>query len=229
MDIYAIKARSTGRKIFVTLVEVGLIALSIWILFGGGDALVSNWFGWTPATEIPFRRYLIVGFSLISVSRFALMMFKFLHRQVAVAELISVPIAFLLYYVGFAVLVLPHQGALDWRDGLGVVLFVLGSAINTMSEYQRYRFKADQAHKGKLHTTGLFAYAMHINYLGDILWVTGYAVVAHALWGAFIPLILAAFFIFSGIPALDKYLAKRYGTAFEAYAARTKKLVPFIW
>ena len=36
-------------------------------------------------------------------------------------------------------------------------------------------------------------------------------------------------FVFYHIPALDRYLADRYGAEFSAYAARTAKFVPGIY
>jgi protein-S-isoprenylcysteine O-methyltransferase Ste14 len=35
--------------------------------------------------------------------------------------------------------------------------------------------------------------------------------------------------VFLNVPALDRYLAERYGEEFQAYAARTKKLIPFVY
>ena len=36
-------------------------------------------------------------------------------------------------------------------------------------------------------------------------------------------------FMFVHIPPLDQYLAERYGEEFEAYRARTRRLIPFVW
>ena len=52
---------------------------------------------------------------------------------------------------------------------MGILLFIIGSYINTYSEIQRKRFKDNPNNKGKLYTLGLFQYARHINYFGDIL------------------------------------------------------------
>ena len=41
--------------------------------------------------------------------------------------------------------------------------------------------------------------------------------------------IMASMFIFLNIPMLDEYLAKRYTTQFDDYAAKTKKFFPFIY
>ena len=55
-------------------------------------------------------------------------------------------------------------------DYLGLGLFALGSALETVSELQRKAFKAKESNKGKVYTGGLFSLARHINYTGEILW-----------------------------------------------------------
>ncbi|MGH8880780.1 MAG: DUF1295 domain-containing protein, partial [Stackebrandtia sp.] len=91
------------------------------------------------------------------------------------------------------------------------------------------RFKARPENRGKLYTRGLFRYSMHPNYLGDVTLFTGFALVTGSLWALAIPVIMAAMFIFINIPMLDKYLAERYGSAFDEYAGRTAKLFPFVY
>ena len=44
-----------------------------------------------------------------------------------------------------------------------------------------------------------------------------------------VPLMMTLMFVFYHIPALDRYLADRYGAEFSAYAARTAKFVPGIY
>lgn len=70
---------------------------------------------------------------------------------------------------------------------------------------------------------------MHINFFGDIVWVTAYALVAGHWLGAAIPVMLFCLFAFYNVPMLDDYLRVRYGNAFKDYEARTKKLIPFIY
>lgn len=103
-----------------------------------------------------------------------------------------------------------------------------GSFLNTFSEYQRHRWKARAENRGKLYTRGLFASSMHINYFGDLLWVTGYACVTNNAYAFLVPAFLFAFFYFWNVPKLDAYLKQRYGDDFSAYKRRTKRLVPFI-
>ncbi|MCB1518094.1 MAG: DUF1295 domain-containing protein [Hyphomicrobiaceae bacterium] len=229
MDIYSKTSASLGRKWFITSTELAFITLAALIMFGSLEPVVAGWFGWPVADHVVARRVVLIMFNLVTLARFSLMMFVFLKREVHVAELISVPVAFFLYLLVFPVLALPAQGPLDLWDGLGIALFLIGGALNTIGEAQRYAFKRDPMSKGRLFTGGLFAWSQHVNYLGDVLWVAGYAFVAHQIWGGLIPLVLLSFFVFSGIPALDKHLAEHYGEQYTDYAAKTKKLVPFVW
>ncbi|KAB8596083.1 hypothetical protein FH972_025792 [Carpinus fangiana] len=56
------------------------------------------------------------------------------------------------------------------RDIAGVVLFVLGFAMEAFSDVQKYRFKvAHQGERGTVCDVGLFRFTRHPNYFGEIL------------------------------------------------------------
>ena len=101
--------------------------------------------------------------------------------------------------------------------------------VNTISELLRKPFKDNPANKGKLYTGGLFKYAIHINYLGDCLWVLGLALISNNIYSLLIPLGLFLVFVFGYIPKSDDYLQNKYEDQFTAYKMKTKKLIPFIW
>ena len=228
MDIYSQKGKSNSQKIVITLIELALIYISYNIMFGGGEALITSLFGWELIIEIPTRRWVILIFSITILLRMAFMMFYLLKRKIPWSECFTVPAAFALYYVGFAILVLPNEAALGLWDWLAIAIFILGCYLNTASEYQRHQFKLKPENKGKLYTKGLFAHSMHINYFGDILWIIAYAIIAGHVIGIVIPIMITGFFAFINIPMLDSYLRGRY-TEFADYEAKTKKLIPFIW
>lgn len=228
MDLYSQKGKSTPQKIITTFIELALIYLSYNIMFGGGEALINSLLGWELIIEIPARRWVILIFSIIILLRMAFMMFYLMKRTMPWSECLTVPGAFALYYVGFAILVLPNDAALGLWDWFAIALFLFGCHLNTASEFQRHKFKQNPANKGKLYTGGLFAHSMHINYFGDILWVAAYAIIAGSVYGIGIVLFLTAFFAFFNIPMLDTYLRGRY-PEFADYQAKTKKLIPFIY
>ncbi|MBI1221171.1 MAG: DUF1295 domain-containing protein [Bacteroidetes bacterium] len=157
------------------------------------------------------------------------MMFFLLKRKIPWEESISVPLAFAMYYIGYPLFVLPVDMPVDSYDYLTIVLFVLGCFLNTGGEVLRDRWKRNPENKGKLYTGGLFKYSRHINYFGDLLWVTAYALMTRNPYSAFIPVFLFCFFAFFNAPALDKYLKKKYGEQYDAYAKKTKMLIPFLF
>jgi len=228
-SLYGKKSRSFLQKLSITFIELLLIALSVWIMFGDGQTLISNLFGWPVYETPPARRWIILGFSLVVLARMAFTMFYLMKRTIPWPEVISVPAAFALYYVGFAILVLPANTPVGFWDWLAIAIYFFGSWLNTASEFQRNKFKALQKNKGKLYTQGLFAHSMHINFFGDILWVLAYAIATHNPWSALIVIFITLFFMFINVPMLDTYLADRYGQDFVDYAKRTKQLIPFIW
>ena len=134
-----------------------------------------------------------------------------------------------MYYIGYSMLGGIKDTPINGLDYLGVFLFLSGSTINTVSELLRNAWKKDERNKGKIYTEGLFKYAIHINYFGDVVWVIGFAVITSNLWSAIIPLILISMFVFYNIPMHDKYLRGKYKDAFIQYEKNTKKLVPFLY
>lgn len=71
--------------------------------------------------------------------------------------------------------------------------------------------------------------SMHINYFGDVVLFTGWALLTATIWTLGLPLLMLLMFIFMHIPPLDEYLAERYGDEFKAYQSKTKRLIPFVW
>ena len=177
-----------------------------------------------------FTRQVILMFCvLFYVSRLFITVFVFLKRKMAWSEMLLVSglMSFALFSFG-KVGGNSHQlvGALDC---FSIFLYLFGSWLNTYSEYTRYTWKKQDKNKGRLYTKGLFKYSMHINYFGDIVLFTGFALITYSFSLLVIPIIMALNFIFFIIPTLDKYLAKKYGEEFKEYAGRTKKLIPGIY
>lgn len=157
------------------------------------------------------------------------MMFFLLKRKIPWGESVSVPLAFALYFIGYVLFVLPIGLPIDGLDYFSVVLFITGCILNSAGEILRNIWKQEPEHKGKLYTHGFFKYSRHINYFGDILWVTAYALITRNWYAVSIPVFLFCFFAFDNAPKLDKYLKNKYGAAFEHYARTTKMLIPFIY
>jgi len=223
--MYGQKDKSIPQKTVMKLFELIILAVSFWILFGNGYAEITGDRG---TSGIFSRRVLLFFFNCIVFIRMTFTMFYLVKRRIPWEEAFSIPFAFALYYIGFAMLGYTCKTELSFIDDIAIALFLSGSYLNTGSELARDKWKKDPANKGKLYTEGLFGYSMHINYFGDLLWVIAYAIVTCNIYSVFIPVFLFSFFAFYNIPKLDKYLAGRYGKQFEDYSKRTKKFIPFI-
>lgn len=225
MQMYGIRSSALAPKFLLLALETTLIAASYICLFRNGF----EWMGLQVHPGAVFRRELLFAFNLIVFVRMLLTILYFLKRRLPWEEVFSIPLAFALYYLGFAYLGYGENAAFGMPELLGITLFLLGSAINTGAEFQRDVWKKLPENKGRLYTTGLFRYSMHINYFGDLLWVAGYAFVTRNPYSAGIVLFLLCFFVFFNIPKLDRYLASRYGDDFVRYRAASKRLIPFVY
>lgn len=229
MDLYSHKAAALPQKATVAGLELLLLLLSAVILFSPVPRQLAAAIGLTLPTSIPARRVLIFAFSCITFLRMNVTLFYLMKRAMPWQEAFTVPFAFALYYIGFALLVLPSDAPLGVWDGLAVVLFAVGCLLNTGGELGRDRFKKDLANAGRLYTGGLFALSMHINFFGDVVWIAAYAIVTQTPWAWLIPLFTLSFFAFYNVPMLDRHLLAHYGAQFDSYRARTKRLIPFVW
>jgi protein-S-isoprenylcysteine O-methyltransferase Ste14 len=229
MEMYGKHSKSIPQKSIILGIALVCLWFSYRILFREGEDTVREWFGIEIIRASYARRMIIFFFSLIVTLRIGFTMIYLLKRKISWEEAFSIPMAFALYYIGFALLGLSAEQSIGIMDYAGIFIFLTGSFLNTASELQRDQFKKDTSSKGKLFTGGLFKYSMHINYFGDLLWVTGYAVLTRNWYSAIIVILLFCFFVFYNIPALDHHLRSKYGEDFEDYDAKTKKLIPFVY
>lgn len=229
MELYGQQSKSFPQKIVIHLLEILLLWLSFWILFQNGGSRIGSTFHIQNATEQSGRRIIIFVFNIVTFARLAYMMIVLLKRKIPWEESFSVPFAFALYYIGFSLFVLPVSKPLDGFDFLAIALFIAGSILNSGGEILRDKWKKNAENKGKIYTEGFFKYSRHINYFGDILWVTAYAVITRNWYASIIPLFLFCFFAFYNAPKLDSYLKSKYGKGYDDYASKTKMLIPFIY
>ena len=116
-------------------------------------------------------------------------------------------------------------------DVVGIALWVIGFAFESIGDLQLDRFKADPSSRGKVMDRGLWRYTRHPNYFGDAtLWwglgVIGAGAGLAALWGlAGSALDTFTLTRVSGKPMLERDIeARRPG--YRAYIERTSGFVP---
>lgn len=117
---------------------------------------------------------------------------------------------------------------------IGVIVWLTGLIIETIADWQKFRFKNNPENKGKWIESGIWKYSRHPNYFGEItLW-----------WGIFIfsipfqsgiswltiigPIFLTFILLFvSGIPTLERKYDERYkkNMDYQKYKKRTSVLI----
>lgn len=209
--------------------EILLLWFSFWILFQNGETWVENNLYIHGSAVHIGRRIIIFAFNLITSIRLSYMMIFLLKRKIPWEESIGVPFAFALYFIGFSLLVLPTSEPIDFIDFLAILIFIIGSVLNSGGEVLRNKWKMNPENKGKIYTGGFFKYSRHINYFGDVLWVTAYAIITRNWYAISIPILLFCLFAFYNAPKLDSYLKNKYGKGYDDYARKTKMLIPFIY
>jgi len=177
-----------------------------------------------------FKRQVVLMFCLVFyVSRLVVTVFVFLKRKMAWSEMILVSTLMSFALFSFVKVGGNSNQPIGGLDYFSLLLYLIGSWLNTFSEYTRYLWKNHDENKGHLYTKGLFKYSMHINYFGDVVLFIGFAMLTRHLSMVFIPIAMALNFLFFIIPRLDTYLSNKYGEEFKTYAEKTKKIIPGIY
>ncbi|MBB3131188.1 protein-S-isoprenylcysteine O-methyltransferase Ste14 [Paenibacillus rhizosphaerae] len=221
--MYGAKDKSWPQRVTIIAGECLFLGFAYWFLFMNGNVAFH-----LPQGDMQ-RNLMLMVCGLVTFFRMSWMTVYLLKRGISWGEAGGVLFAFAVYYMGFTVLGGIRDKPLDGVDGVALFLFFAGSLINSLSEWLRDRWKKIAQNQGKLYTGGLFKYAIHINYFGDVVWVCGFAILTRNLWSGLVPILLLSMFVFQNIPVHDRYLRKKYGVAFEDYEKKTKKLVPFIY
>ncbi len=210
------------RLVFVTGHGAAVLAV-IWLFWGNGPA--SPWFH----AGVVERQIALFVCSSVYWIRSTATVVLLLRRSVEWSEALVVLPWLWVIHLGFAFAGGSKPIPLDAFDYVALALYALGSYLNSASEYQRMRWKRKPENVGRLYREGLFRHSMHINYFGDSVLFTGFALLARSLWALLIPTVMTAGFVFQHIPALDRYLSERYGQQFERYARHTKRFVPYLY
>ena len=227
--MYELQDASTAQRITLAIFVGIWIALAGWLLLGGGLSLVSHWFPWIGRAGDPLRRVLLFAGFAIYYLRILFTEFLFLRRGVSWSEVWTVAPWLLFIIVLLCLSGGTNPQSLGIAGIVGVVLFILGSWMNSYAEYARHVWKQQAENRGRLYTGGLFRYSRHPNYLGDLLSFSGLCLISGTWITVIVPLLMLAGFVFVNIPVLDSHLHDHYGSAFDDYARHTRKLIPFVY
>ncbi|MGA8940762.1 MAG: DUF1295 domain-containing protein [Acidobacteriaceae bacterium] len=223
------RGRSVAQRT-VLAIAIGIwVAVAWWLLLGGGIAIVGGLMGrsWRAGDEV--RRVCLAVALMIYFVRLLFTQFVFLKRAVGWSEVGAIApwvlFIFLLMSIGGG----RNEAAFGVVAWAGVVLFVFGSWMNSYAEFARERWKRCAENHGRLYTGGLYRYSRHPNYLGDLISFSGLCLIAGRWWTVVVPAVMLGGFVFASIPMLDAHLREHYGVEFEAYAGRTRRLIPFLY
>ncbi|MEO0493325.1 MAG: DUF1295 domain-containing protein [Actinomycetota bacterium] len=117
---------------------------------------------------------------------------------------------------------------------IGLIVWIIGFAIEVTADRQKSAFRADPANQGKFIDVGLWAWSRHPNYFGEITLWLGIAILAlPVLQGWQYATLISPVFVFvllnfvSGVPMLERRSDKKWGGQgdYEAYKAKTPVLV----
>ena len=221
--------KSYKQKVIFAIIHLLALLTSYWLLFSAGQNFISNIFGQPEIISILISRIVIFSCGLLYFMRHLITLFVLLKREVPWNEVLTVGPLIALIQILFAILTIYNKENFNSFDWILIGTVIFGSYLNTGSELQRMIWKKKKSNKGKLYTKGLFKYSMHINYLGDTILFSAFALLTGSIWAFLVPILITLGFIFHHIPELDKYLKGRYGEQFTEYESKTKKFIPWIY
>lgn len=226
--MYGLTGRSTAQRITLASLNACSLALAWWLLTGG-MAVAGGWLGHSWRQGNPMR-IMAIGVALtVYFVRVLGTVFVFLRRGVSWTEVFTIAPWVLALNAAMALAGGTNAAAPGIAAVTGAVLFLAGSWVNSVAEFERHVWKRRPENRGKLYTEGLFRLTRHPNYLGDVILFSGLCLMTGRWWTGLIPVTMLCGFVFANIPALDAHLAEHYAEAFERYARQTAKLIPFVY
>jgi protein-S-isoprenylcysteine O-methyltransferase Ste14 len=227
--MYELEGASVAERLTLAAMAGLWVAAAWWLLFGGGLGTTGGWLGRTWAPGDALRRALLAAGITVYYVRVLFTEFVFLRRGVSWSEVFTIAPWMLSVFLLLGIAGGTNARVFGAAGGIGVVLYLAGSWMNSYAEYARHVWKQRPENQGHLYMQGLFRYSRHPNYLGDLLLFSGLCMISGARLTGLIPLAMLAGFGFVNIPALDAHLGRKYGKEFDAYARRTRKLIPRVY
>lgn len=120
---------------------------------------------------------------------------------------------------------------------IGVGIWILGLTLESVADWQKFRFKNRPDNTVRWVDTGLWKYSRHPNYFGEMLcWWGVFSTLLPYLKGwetltIISPIYITGLLLFvSGVPPLEKRYAKKYANNrdYQNYKKRTSLLIPLL-
>lgn len=227
--MYGEYSLSLEQKITLASLHLIILLLVFWLMFLNGIGTIAATFGFPISIGDDTRRILIMSGGIIYFIRLLFTEFVFVNRAVKWSEALTIALWLFIIYFTFTFTGGTNSKPAGTPVFTGVVIYILGSFINTGSEYLRYRWKKIPEHKGKLYKGEFFRLSRHINYFGDVILFVGFAFFTGSVYAFIIPAAMVVLFVVVNIPMLDSYLREKYNGEYAEYSKHTKKFVPYIY
>lgn len=114
----------------------------------------------------------------------------------------------------------------------GIALVVAGGAlrvwaIRTMREHFSYELRVEKG--ARIVDTGPYRLLRHPSYLGILLITLGGPLALASAWGLAAGALAMGVMIVLRVRSEEAVLREAFGAAYDAYAARTWRIVPYVW
>jgi len=122
-----------------------------------------------------------------------------------------------------------HSVSLQW---IGVAIMVIGIAVRSLAIAQLGRFHTPNVairSDHQLKAEGMYAYVRHPSYLGAMIAFFGFALSLGNWLSVIVMMSLTTCLYLYRIKEEEAALADAFGDAFRQYAARTKRLIPWVY
>jgi protein-S-isoprenylcysteine O-methyltransferase Ste14 len=179
-----------------------------------------------------------------TVTQFGLMATESRRRRLAPADATRVRTPF--PSVGFAILAgllarlffgFVKIGVIrgDARPGLialGVLLIMFGWLIRVWAQRELGKYFTGEVAVQRDHrvvSTGPYRFVRHPAYTGGVLAAIGFGLVLSTWLGALISGVLLIWAYVLRVPREEALMAGELGAAYDAYRARTRRFIPFVW
>jgi steroid 5-alpha reductase family enzyme len=117
-------------------------------------------------------------------------------------------------------------------DALGVMVWTVGFAFETVADGQLARFKSDPHNAGRVMDRGLWRYSRHPNYFGECLIWWGFFLIALPVpggaWTVISPIMITLVLLKMTGVALTERTIVEHRPAYRDYQRRTSAFIPWI-
>lgn len=210
VDFRGAQRTSTFRVNVFLFESVGILGLYLWAIQRRFEVILSA------------QAVSLAVMGIVYMGRLNIMSRWLLKRELSMEELTFVMLIWLPSILASYVFLAREDKTSTLLVLLSFSIYLLGSFLNTYSEYERMVWKKDEANRGHCYTIGLFAFSRNINYFGDSLLFTGWAMATGNWINAWAPIMMSLMFFFMHIPDKETYLAQRYQKEWDCYKSTVK-------